>query len=70
MDAGPDRVLHVRATSGPEGSGTDEVVEAGLQKAESLGGTRVMGPMDVPGGPQLGFLNDPEGHMVGLVKGM
>src|SRR5206468_11873126 len=26
---------------------TDDV-EAGLQKAESLGGTRVMGPMDVP----------------------
>ena len=48
---------------------TDDV-EAGLQKAESLGGTRVMGPMDVPGGPQLGFFNDPEGHMVGLVKGM
>ena len=34
MDAGPDRILEVRATSGPDGSGTDEVVEAGLQKLE------------------------------------
>ena len=34
MDAGPDRVLDVRATSGPEDSGTDEVVEARLQEVE------------------------------------
>src|SRR3954463_4729525 len=34
MDARPDRVFDVRATSGPEGSGADEVVEAGLQKLE------------------------------------
>jgi hypothetical protein len=40
MDAGPDRVLDVRATSGPEDSGADEVVEAGLQELERrrLGG--------------------------------
>src|SRR5919197_5966813 len=45
MNAGPDRVLDVRATSGPEDSGADEVVEAGLQKLErrSLAGFRTAG---------------------------
>ena len=47
---------------------TDDI-EASLQKAESLGGTRLMGPMDVPGGPQIGLFKDPEGHTVGVVKG-
>jgi uncharacterized protein len=39
---------------------TDDV-EGSLQKAESLGGTRVMGPMEVPEGPEIGLFNDPEG---------
>jgi predicted enzyme related to lactoylglutathione lyase len=43
-------------------------VEEALKRAEELGGTRVMGPMDVPGGPTLGLFNDPEGHMVGVVN--
>lgn len=40
-------------------------VEAGLAKAESLGGSRVMGPMDIPSG-QIGLFADPEGQVVGL----
>ncbi len=43
-------------------------VEAGLAKAESLGGSRVMGPDEVPGGPVIGQFKDPEGHTVGLVE--
>jgi predicted enzyme related to lactoylglutathione lyase len=44
-------------------------VEAGLAKAESLGGTRVMGPDEVPGmGIVLGHFRDPEGHLVGMVQ--
>jgi len=43
-------------------------VESALAKAEELGGTRVMGPDQVPGGPVLGMVNDPEGHMVGVVQ--
>lgn len=43
-------------------------VEAALVKAESLGGTRLMGPDEVPGGPVLGQFSDPEGHVIGLVK--
>jgi len=43
-------------------------VEEALNRAEELGGQRVMGPMEVPGGPVLGMFNDPEGHMIGVVK--
>lgn len=44
-------------------------VEAALQRAESLGGSRVMGPDKVPGGGvELGQFKDPEGHLIGLVK--
>lgn len=45
-------------------------VEAALARAEALGGRRVMGPEQVPGGPELGMLADPEGHLIGVVKGM
>ena len=44
-------------------------VEAALAKAESLGGTRIMGPDEVMEGLELGQFSDPEGHMIGLVKG-
>lgn len=43
-------------------------VEAALQKAESLGGSRVFGPMDVPEGPTIGHFADPEGNVVGLFE--
>jgi predicted enzyme related to lactoylglutathione lyase len=43
-------------------------VEAALAKAESLGGKRVMGPDEVPGGPVIGLFTDPEGHQVGVVN--
>jgi uncharacterized protein len=43
-------------------------VEAALAKAESLGGTRVMGPDDVMGQIILGQFADPEGHMIGVVQ--
>ncbi|HYY77206.1 MAG TPA: VOC family protein [Gaiellaceae bacterium] len=43
-------------------------VEAALAKAESLGGTRMMGPEKIMEGVELGQFTDPEGHLVGLVK--
>lgn len=43
-------------------------VEAGLAKAESLGGTRTMGPEQVMEAIEIGMFADPEGHLVGLVK--
>jgi hypothetical protein len=43
-------------------------VEAALAKVESLGGSRMMGPDKVMEGVEIGLFNDPEGHLVGLVK--
>jgi len=44
-------------------------VEAALQKAESLGGTRRMGPDQIPGTDiDIGHFTDPEGHLIGLVE--
>ena len=44
-------------------------VEAALDKAESLGGTRVMGPDDVMEGLTIGLFTDPEGHVIGVMNG-
>ena len=43
-------------------------IEAALAKAESLGGTRVMGPEKIMDMVELGQFKDPEGHVIGLVK--
>jgi predicted enzyme related to lactoylglutathione lyase len=43
-------------------------VEAALQKAESLGGTRVMGPEKIMDMVELGQFKDPEGNVIGVVK--
>ena len=43
-------------------------VEAALAKAESLGGTRTMGPEKITDEVELGQFTDPEGHLVGVVK--
>jgi hypothetical protein len=43
-------------------------VEAALARAESLGGSRVMGPDTVMEGLEIGLFNDPEGHLIGVVN--
>jgi uncharacterized protein len=43
-------------------------VEAALAKAESLGGTRTMGPDEVMEGTVIGQFQDPEGHTIGVVS--
>ena len=45
-------------------------VEVALAKAEGLGGTRLMGPEQPMEGLVIGMFADPEGHPVGVVKGM
>ena len=45
-------------------------VEAALAKAESLGGTRLMGPEQPMEGLEIGLFADPERNPVGVVKGM
>jgi uncharacterized protein len=44
-------------------------VEAALQRAEDLGGSRVMGPVTSPNGLVLGHFTDPEGNLVGVAGG-
>jgi uncharacterized protein len=43
-------------------------VEAALKQAESLGGSRVMGPDEVTEGVEIGLFNDPEGGVIGVIK--
>src|SRR3954464_5120098 len=44
-----------------------EVPDVGtaLERAEALGGTRVMGPEQPMEGLELGLFTDPEGHLIG-----
>ncbi|MEA2425757.1 MAG: uncharacterized protein QOH13_2167 [Thermoleophilaceae bacterium] len=44
-------------------------VEASLAEAEKLGGSRIFGPDEVMDGLVLGQFTDPEGHVIGLIKG-
>ncbi len=43
-------------------------LRASLEKAEQLGGKKVLDPFDVPGGPTIARIQDPEGNFVGLVQ--
>ena len=62
--------------AGPEGYGGHvtfyvqvQDVEAVLAQAEGLGGQRMMGPDEVPGaGIVIGLLQDPEGHVIGVMS--
>jgi len=42
-------------------------VEAAMAKAESLGGTRMMGPEEVMEGLVIGLFTDPEGNVIGVM---
>lgn len=61
---------HIRAADAPGVSIFVQVVDPveTLRKAEEMGGRVVMQPFDVPGGPTVAQMADPEGNLVGLVK--
>jgi uncharacterized protein len=42
-------------------------LEGSLAKSESLGGKKVMDPIDLPGGTRIAMFTDPEGHEIGLM---
>ena len=39
-----------------------------LEKAERLGGKKVLDPIDLPAGPTIARIEDPEGNSIGLVQ--
>ena len=41
---------------------------ASLRKAGELGGKALTEPFDVPGGPTIAHIEDPEGNFVGLIQ--
>jgi uncharacterized protein len=43
-------------------------IDAALSQAETLGGTRLWGPLQATDQFELGQFTDPEGHMIGLVR--
>ena len=43
-------------------------VERALERAESLGGARTMGPQTSPTGLVVGHFTDPEGNLIGLAS--
>ena len=43
-------------------------LEASLAHAEALGGAVTMRPIDVPGGPTIAGITDPEGNPITLVQ--
>lgn len=43
-------------------------LRASLEKAKTLGGSVISEPFDVPGGPTLAQIADPEGNTVALVQ--
>ena len=43
-------------------------IHASLTKAVELGGEKKSDPFDVPGGPTIAFIADPEGNSVALVQ--
>lgn len=44
-------------------------LQATLDKVESLGGKTVVPPMEIPGNITMAMFTDPEGHLIGLIKG-
>ena len=39
-----------------------------LERAEALGGKAIMQPVDLPNGPTIAQIEDPEGNLIGLVQ--
>jgi predicted enzyme related to lactoylglutathione lyase len=61
---------HIRGADAPGISIFVQVLDPAetLRKAEAMGGRAVLQPFDIPGGPTIAQLADPEGNLVALVK--
>jgi hypothetical protein len=70
-----DRGINGGVGAAPEGGGSRvtvyievEDLNQALARIESLGGSTVFGPADVPNGPSIALFSDPDGHTVGLAQ--
>jgi uncharacterized protein len=43
-------------------------IPGALARAEKLGGKVILPRQELPDGPPIGFFEDPEGHIIGLVE--
>jgi predicted enzyme related to lactoylglutathione lyase len=43
-------------------------LKASMAKVEQLGGARVMEPVDIPAGPTIAQVRDPDGNLLGLIQ--
>ena len=66
----PGPAGHIRAGEAPAVSLYVQVADlrASLERAAELGGSILAEPFDLPGGPTLAAIADPEGNVVGLVQ--
>jgi uncharacterized protein len=66
----PGPAGHIRAGDQPSVSLYVQVrdLAASLQRAAELGATVVIEPFDLPNGPTIAAITDPEGNPVGLVQ--
>lgn len=44
-------------------------LQAALDRAGQLGGKTIMPPMEIPGAATIAMFADPQGHVIGLIKG-
>ena len=71
---GPEEGVGGGIAQAPDGQSTVTVyvqvldLNETLRKAESMGGQALMPPTDLPGGPTIARMQDPEGNVIGLVK--
>ena len=66
----PGPAGHIRAGEAPAVSLYVQVADlrASLRRAAELGGSVLAEPFDIPGGPTIAAIADPEGNAVGLVQ--
>ena len=41
-----------------------------MERLNAGGGTVINGPMEVPGGPKIAMFADPDGNVIGIMRGM
>jgi predicted enzyme related to lactoylglutathione lyase len=66
----PGPAGHIRAGDAPSVTLYVQVrdLRASVQRAEELGATVAVEPFDIPDGPTVAFVTDPEGNALGLVQ--